>query len=102
MSHSTSNASAPSINTSTTSNTGNAAAAPAPAAVDCSPIRCGSRIATLYEAEWMHILATLAEHGGNVSRTARALGLARQSLQRKLRRLPPLSMLPSANTNAAL
>ena len=95
MSHSTSNASTSTINTSNTTT-------PAPAAVDCSPIRCGSRIATLYEAEWMHILATLAEHGGNVSRTARALGLARQSLQRKLRRLPPLSMLPSANTNAAL
>ena len=65
-----------------------------------NPARCGSRIATLYEAEWMHILATLAACDGNVSRTARALGLARQSLQRKLRRLPPLSMLPSANSNA--
>ena len=68
--------------------------------VESHPIRCGARIATLYEAEWMHILATLAEHGGNVSRTARALGLARQSLQRKLRRLPPLSMMASANSNA--
>jgi ActR/RegA family two-component response regulator len=70
--------------------------------VEPTPARCGSRIATLYEAEWMHILATLAACDGNVSRTARALGLARQSLQRKLRRLPPLSMLPSANTNDSL
>ena len=69
--------------------------------VDCHPIRLGARIATLYEAEWLHILATMAECGGNVSRAARALGLARQSLQRKLRRMPPLSMHPSANTNAA-
>jgi ActR/RegA family two-component response regulator len=68
--------------------------------VEPNPTRCGSRIATLYEAEWMHILATLAACDGNVSRTARALGLARQSLQRKLRRLPPLSMLPSANSNS--
>ena len=69
--------------------------------VDSSPIRCGQRIATLYEAEWMHILATLAECGGNVSRAARALGLARQSLQRKLRRLPPVSMLPEPMAKAA-
>jgi len=60
--------------------------------VECHPIRFQSRIATLYEAEWLHILATMAECGGNVSRAARALGLARQSLQRKLRRLPPLSL----------
>jgi DNA-binding NtrC family response regulator len=70
--------------------------------VDVSPVRCGPRIATLYEAEWLHILATRSECGGNVSRAARALGLARQSLQRKLRRLPPLSMNPSANSNVAL
>ncbi len=62
------------------------------AQADCNPTRFGNRIATLYEAEWLHIMATLAECGGNVSRAARALGLARQSLQRKLRRLPPTSL----------
>jgi ActR/RegA family two-component response regulator len=65
------------------------------------PVRYGTRVATLYEAEWMHILAVLAACDGNVSRAARALGLARQSLQRKLRRLPPLSMLPAEQLQQA-
>jgi ActR/RegA family two-component response regulator len=53
------------------------------------PLQVGARIATLYEAEWLHIVATLEACTGNVSQAARCLGLSRQSLQRKLRRLPP-------------
>jgi ActR/RegA family two-component response regulator len=67
-------------------------AQPRSKSIECHPLRYGTRIATLYEAEWMHIMATMAECGGNVSRAARALGLARQSLQRKLRRLPPMTL----------
>ena len=67
-------------------------AQPRSKSIECNPLRYGSRIATLYEAEWMHIMATMAECGGNVSRAARALGLARQSLQRKLRRMPPMTL----------
>jgi ActR/RegA family two-component response regulator len=35
------------------------------------------------------LAAALERHGGNVSATARALGLHRQSLQKILRRLDP-------------
>ncbi len=38
--------------------------------------------------EWEHIQKVLAEHGGNVSATARALGMHRRTLQRKLAKRP--------------
>lgn len=38
--------------------------------------------------EWEHIQKVLAEHGGNVSETARALGMHRRTLQRKLQKRP--------------
>lgn len=38
--------------------------------------------------EWEHINAVLAQHQGNVSATARALGIHRRSLQRKLQKKP--------------
>jgi two-component system response regulator RegA len=38
--------------------------------------------------EWEHLQRVLAEHGGNVSSAARALGLHRRSLQRKLAKRP--------------
>jgi|SRR5579871_2427947 len=41
---------------------------------------------TLAEAQRRHIERVLADCGGNVSQAARMLGLARRSLQRKLRR----------------
>lgn len=37
---------------------------------------------------WEHIQRTLAQHGGNVSATARALGMHRRTLQRKLNKHP--------------
>jgi two-component system response regulator RegA len=38
--------------------------------------------------EWEHIQRVLAEHGGNVSATARALKMHRRTLQRKLGKRP--------------
>ena len=47
------------------------------------------QVLTLDEVEWEHIARVMADCGGNVSHAARALGLHRQSLQRKLRQLRP-------------
>ncbi len=41
--------------------------------------------------EWEHLQKVLREHGGNVSAAARALGMHRRTLQRKLRKRPPAS-----------
>lgn len=38
--------------------------------------------------EWEHLQRVLAEHGGNISAAARALGMHRRSLQRKLAKRP--------------
>lgn len=38
--------------------------------------------------EWEHIQRVLQEHQGNISATARALGMHRRTLQRKLRKRP--------------
>ncbi|MCG8312983.1 MAG: response regulator [Pseudomonadales bacterium] len=39
--------------------------------------------------EWEHIQRVLNEHEGNISATARALGMHRRTLQRKLQKRPP-------------
>ena len=39
-------------------------------------------------AEWEHIQRVLSNHGGNISAAARALGIHRRTLQRKLRKRP--------------
>lgn len=44
---------------------------------------------SLAEVEWEHLQRVLHEHEGNISRAARALGLHRRSLQRKLSRGKP-------------
>lgn len=38
--------------------------------------------------EWEHIQSTLQEHAGNISAAARALGMHRRTLQRKLQKRP--------------
>jgi two-component system response regulator RegA len=38
--------------------------------------------------EWEHLQRALSEHGGNVAATARALGMHRRTLQRKLAKRP--------------
>lgn len=45
---------------------------------------------SLARAEWEHINRVLSDCGGNVSETARRLGIHRRSLQRKLQKRPPL------------
>jgi two-component system response regulator RegA len=47
-------------------------------------------VPTLARVEWEHIQRVLADCGGNVSQAARALGLHRRSLQRKLTKYPPM------------
>lgn len=39
-------------------------------------------------AEWEHIQRVLSDHSGNISAAARALGIHRRTLQRKLRKRP--------------
>ena len=44
---------------------------------------------TLARAEWEHIQRVLADTDGNVSETARRLGITRRTLQLKLKKYPP-------------
>ncbi len=44
---------------------------------------------TVQHLEWEYIQRTLAEHGGNITATARALKMHRRSLQRKLAKKRP-------------
>ncbi|MCB9663045.1 MAG: response regulator [Alphaproteobacteria bacterium] len=44
---------------------------------------------SLARAEWEHIQRVLSDTGGNISETARRLGIHRRSLQRKLQKRPP-------------
>ena len=44
---------------------------------------------TLARAEWEHIQRVLADTGGNVSESARRLGITRRTLQLKLKKYPP-------------
>ena len=46
---------------------------------------------TLARAEWEHIQRVLADCSGNVSEAARRLGIARRTLQLKLKKYPPRS-----------
>ena len=50
-----------------------------------------SRPLSVRHLEWEHLQRVLLEHGGNVSAAARALGMHRRTLQRKLRKRPPAS-----------
>ncbi len=43
---------------------------------------------SLGRLEWEHIQRVLQEHGGNISATARSLGMHRRTLQRKLQKRP--------------
>lgn len=45
-------------------------------------------VPSLRRLEWEHIQRVLAEHDGNISETARALGIQRRTLQRKLAKHP--------------
>lgn len=53
-----------------------------------SPSSGASSMPTLEQLEWEHIQRTLHEFDGNITLTAKALGLHRRSLQRKLSKDP--------------
>lgn len=53
-----------------------------------STSRVEHEVPSLARAEWEHIQRVLTDYGGNVSQAARALGVHRRSLQRKLSRRP--------------
>jgi two-component system response regulator RegA len=55
--------------------------APPPEEDDYSPL-------SVERLEWEHIQKVLQEHDGNISATARALGMYRRTLQRKLAKKP--------------
>jgi two-component system response regulator RegA len=57
----------------------------APGAHDVQPDAAPLSVERL---EWEHIQKVMAEHAGNVSATARALGMHRRTLQRKLAKRP--------------
>jgi two-component system response regulator RegA len=44
----------------------------------------------LARAEWEHLNRVLTDCGGNISEAARRLGIHRRSLQRKLKKFPPV------------
>lgn len=46
-------------------------------------------VPSLDRLEWEHIQRVLSDTGGNISETARLLGIDRRSLQRKLAKFPP-------------
>lgn len=48
-----------------------------------------SIVPSLARVEWEHIQRVIADCGGNISQAARALGIHRRSLQRKLSKYPP-------------
>jgi two-component system response regulator RegA len=52
------------------------------------PQEAQPRTLSVRRAEWEHIQRVLSEHGGNISAAARALGIHRRTLQRKLRKRP--------------
>lgn len=49
----------------------------------------GGAVPSLDRLEWEHIQRVLADTGGNISESARLLGIDRRSLQRKLAKFPP-------------
>jgi two-component system response regulator RegA len=51
-------------------------------------VAVAEQVPSLDRVEWEHIQRVLAECEGNVSKTARLLGLHRRSLQRKLGKRP--------------
>ena len=50
--------------------------------------RSDAEVPSLARVEWEHIQRVLTDCGGNVSKAARALGIHRRSLQRKLSKYP--------------
>ncbi|GAB1264350.1 response regulator transcription factor [Aurantivibrio infirmus] len=53
-----------------------------------SKVDLASKPPSVDRLEWEHIQRVLQEHDGNISATARALGMHRRTLQRKLQKRP--------------
>jgi two-component system response regulator RegA len=51
----------------------------------------GTPVPSLERVEWEHMQRVLRDCGGNISATARKLGIERRTLQRKLQKYPPES-----------
>jgi two-component system response regulator RegA len=58
------------------------------AAFDGTQLEENTEVPSLARVEWEHIQRVLTDCGGNVSKAARALGIHRRSLQRKLSKYP--------------
>lgn len=58
------------------------------AGLEAAPAAVAEQPASVDRLEWEHIQRVLAAHDGNVSATARALGMHRRTLQRKLQKRP--------------
>lgn len=58
------------------------------AAFEGMPFDESAEVPSLARVEWEHIQRVLNDVGGNVSKAARALGIHRRSLQRKLAKYP--------------
>jgi two-component system, response regulator RegA len=52
------------------------------------PLRAPEGVPSVKRLAWEHIQRVLQEHDGNVSAAARALGMHRRTLQRKLAKRP--------------
>ncbi len=55
------------------------------------PVESETPVPSLERVEWEHMQRVLRDHGGNISSTARKLGIERRTLQRKLQKYPPVS-----------
>nr|WP_058834832.1 response regulator [Luteimonas abyssi] len=68
--------------------------APSPVAASASTEIETLTMIPLHRLEWEHIQQALAETGGNISATARLLGMHRRTLQRKLSKRPGAERIP--------
>ena len=57
-------------------------------ATDTQPAALSARPLSVKRVEWEHIQRVLSENQGNISATARSLGIHRRTLQRKLQKRP--------------
>jgi len=57
-------------------------------AAPASPVAVPEQPLSVDRMEWEHIQRVLGEHEGNISATARSLGMHRRTLQRKLQKRP--------------
>jgi two-component system response regulator RegA len=54
------------------------------------PLEAPETVPTLARVEWEHMQRVIADCDGNISQSARLLGIHRRSLQRKLSKYPPV------------